>query len=645
MRKDVKQDALALIDAKKKFYGVADDAVRFLTRDALCDVALWKKFVQVFRDQQDGDNLGWRGEYWGKSMRGAAMVYAYSQDETLYGVLTDTVRDLLTVAESDGRVSSYRRDQEIRAWDLWCRKYVLLGLEYYYDVCKDEALKREIVPFLCGCADAIIARVGTGEGQIPIERTSESWGSLNSSSLLEPIVRLYRLTGAKTYLDFASYIVEQGGSSMANIFELAYENKLYPYQYGVSKAYEMISCFEGLMEYYYVTGIEKYKTAVVNFGKALIDSDVTVIGSLGATHELLDHAKNRQTAPTDCVRQETCVTVTWMKFCARLLRLTGESCFADCMETSFYNAYCGALNTEHRTYEKYLYNKFIERLKYKSYVDSFLPFDSYSPLTPGTRGRQIGGCQPFPDTTYYGCCACIGAAGIGSYLETAVLSDADGLLVNFFEAGEMTCSYHGESVRISMQTEYPRLGSIRMNVQKETANPLILKVRIPAWSQDTLLVNGVPYKPENGYAVFAIENQETTVALAFDLSLRVIKPIVWDTDVVYTDRSVTTATGYGAGRQEIHHLPEDDRYVSLARGPITLAADSRMGKAADSKFTFQSENGIPVYTLSEKNEIADGKKCVVHCVMKDANGNEFSLIDYGSAGRDWRTVITAWLPI
>ena len=645
MIKQVKTDALQLLPTEKNFYGAAEDAVRFLTTDALTDPALWKKFVQTFRDQQDGDNLGWRGEYWGKSMRGAAMVYAYSQDENLYRILTDTVRDLLTVAEADGRVSTYRREQEIRAWDLWCRKYVLLGLEYYYDICKDEALKAEIIPFLCGCANAIIARVGKGEGQIPIEKTSESWGSLNSSSILEPIVRLYSLTGEKTYFDFATYIVEQGGSSMANIFELAYENKLYPYQYGVSKAYEMISCFEGLIEYYYVTGIEKYKTAVVNFGRALIDSDVSVIGSLGATHELLDHAKNRQTAPTDCVRQETCVTVTWMKFCARLLRLTGESIFADCIEQSFYNAYCGALNTDHRTYERYLYQKFIERLKFESYVDSFLPFDSYSPLTPGTRGRQIGGCQPFPDTTYYGCCACIGAAGVGSYLDTAVLCDEEGILVNFFESGETVCDYHGNKIVISMQTEYPRLGAVKLTVKKSGAEALALKVRIPAWSQEKLLVNGAPCKPSNGYAVLAIEHQETVINVELDLSLRVIKPIVWDTDVVYTDRSVTTATGYGAGPMEIKHLPEDDLYVCLMRGPVTLAADSRMGKAADSKFTFQCENGAPVYTLSEKNEVVEGKKCLVHCVMKDENGEDFSLIDYGSAGRDWRSKITAWLPI
>ena len=38
------------------FNGCADDTVAFLTREALMDKALWKKFVQVFREQQVGTN-------------------------------------------------------------------------------------------------------------------------------------------------------------------------------------------------------------------------------------------------------------------------------------------------------------------------------------------------------------------------------------------------------------------------------------------------------------------------------------------------------------------------------------------------------------------------------------------------------------
>ena len=61
-----------------------------------------------------------------------------------------------------------------------------------------------------------------------------------------------------------AYIVKCGGTDIVNIFDLAYEDKLFPYQYPVTKAYEMTSCFEGLLEYYYVTGEERYKKSIIN---------------------------------------------------------------------------------------------------------------------------------------------------------------------------------------------------------------------------------------------------------------------------------------------------------------------------------------------------------------------------------------------
>ena len=39
----------------------------------------------------DDENLGWRGEYWGKMMRGACITYKYTQSSKLYGILENTV--------------------------------------------------------------------------------------------------------------------------------------------------------------------------------------------------------------------------------------------------------------------------------------------------------------------------------------------------------------------------------------------------------------------------------------------------------------------------------------------------------------------------------------------------------------------------
>jgi len=609
-----------------RFYGVADGAARFLEKEQLSDVLLWKKFVDLYRTQPDAENKGWRGEYWGKMMRGGALVYAYTRDESLYRILTDTVKDMLTVAEEDGRVSSYKRESEFDAWDIWCRKYVLLGCEYYLEICTDEDLRAEIMDFLCKQLDYIIAHVGKEEGKISITSASRSWFGINSSSILEPVVRLYRLTDEKRYLDFATYIVENGGAENVNIFELAYENKLLPYQYGVSKAYELTSCFEGLLEYYYVTGVPKYKTAVMNFAYAVLRSECSVIGSCGITHELFDHTVNRQTVVHDDVMQETCVTVTWMKFCERILALSGDTAFADAMEISFYNAYLGSINTEHKTCP-YIYEKYVKKLGVANVEDTYLPFDSYSPLTPGKRGKKVGGNQLLPDGSYYGCCACIGAAGVGVFLQGAMSLNGHVLTVNFFEKGEGVFVIDETKVSVKIDTDYPVSGDIRISVKADHPIAFTLKIREPAFAGD------------GGYRVYDKEWCDDVITLHFPMPVKMHMPIVWDKDTVYTDTSKCTAYAHFADAVEVEHKTEDDRFVALTRGPITLAADSRMGKAANSIFAFASEG-----ELCEDRCICDGEYAWIKLRFSDPSGDAFYLIDYASAGKDWASEIAAWLP-
>ncbi len=605
-----------------KFTGIAHNAAMFLQKEQLSDPSLWAKFVDVYRSQSDGENKGWRGEYWGKMMRGACLVYEYTQDEDLYSILTDSVKDMMTVADPDGRVSSFPRDNEFIAWDLWCRKYVILACEYYLDICRDKSLKKDVITFISRAADYIIKHIGNGEGQKNINKASDSWFGLNSSSILEPIVKLYKLTGEQKYLDFAKYIVDEGGAYGINVFELAYENKLYPYQYGVSKAYEMTSCFEGLLEYYYVTKIEKYKVAVVNYAKAVLESEMSIIGSCGITHELFDHTRTRQTVVQDDVMQETCVTVTIMKFFSRVLELTGDSVFADAIERSFYNAYVGALNTEHKE-SSYMFNKIADG----SVKSSYLAFDSYSPLTPGVRGKKVGGNQLLPDKTYYGCCACIGSAGAGIFLKNAVTANEGSITVNFFEEGTADVNIGDTKVVLEFETDYPVSGKIKINVKAEKPVRFTLKVRVPEWAD-----------APSGYALYDKEWARETVELDFKMRIKFHYPEFLETDVVYTDMSKKVDGFYSASAVTVYHKPEEENYVAVTRGPLTLAADSRTGKPADSVFEPTCDAVIC------ENEIVSGVPCTVKLKFTDKNGEDFYLIDYASAGRDWETQIAAWLP-
>ena len=94
-------DKLFVIDTKKEYSGRFQDAVELITKIQLKDPSKWALFVSQFKNGVDGivDGRGWRGEYWGKMMRGASMIYRYTQDKELYDILEATVIDMMSAQD------------------------------------------------------------------------------------------------------------------------------------------------------------------------------------------------------------------------------------------------------------------------------------------------------------------------------------------------------------------------------------------------------------------------------------------------------------------------------------------------------------------------------------------------------------------
>lgn len=635
----LRTDALFVDDHNRYAYtGFVDHAIRYIEDFQLLHPQLWRRFVEQFRHDADFD-AGWKGEYWGKMMRGACFTYAYTRNPALYAILAQTVSDMIESADETGRISSYGTHHELDGWDLWSRKYVLLGMQYFLEICTDPALEARILASMQAQADYILSKVGdTREGKKPIHSCTRNWRGLNSSSILEPIVRLYTLTGEQRYLDFATYIVEGGGTDVENIFELAYADQLYPYQYPVTKAYEMTSCFEGLLEYYRVTGIEKYRTAVVNFANKVLESDFTLIGSCGCTHELFDHSTVRQANTTNGrIAQETCVTVTLMKFCYQLTLLTGDAKFADAFETSLYNAYLGAINTE----------KVIEptiRAQHPNLHLEPLPFDSYSPLTAGTRGNGVGGFQIMADGHYYGCCACIGSAGGGLVPKMHLLATKNGLALNLYIAGSaQSRTPQGQTVMFDTATEYPRHGEIRITMHLEAPETFELLLRNPAWSKRTALcVNGAPVPPEEGY----IRLQRTwrdgdVIALILDMRTQAIRPIAYGHDILMN--KVIWSQNYMVAAYDVED-PLARRHIALRRGPIVLAQENRLGYSVDDPIDVCVDaDGYVDVTLPETDSAPYPH--VVEAQVPLTDGTRMTVTDYASAGKLWtpESKMAAWM--
>ncbi|MBQ9131862.1 MAG: glycoside hydrolase family 127 protein [Clostridia bacterium] len=595
--------------AAMKWKGVFEQAVRFIEATQICDVNLWTKFVEQYRTKPDGHDLCWRCEYWGKMMRGSAMVVRYTNNLRLYEILEAAVRDMLTTQEENGRFSTYEQYQEFQNWDMWGRKYVLLGMQYFLEICRDKDLEAEIITAMKGHADYIIDKIGPNEGQLGICQSSKAWGGLNSSSILEPMVRLYELTGEQKYLDYSAYIISEGFNVDGNLIELALADEVAPHQYPVVKAYEMMSCFEGLIRYYYVTGEEKYKTACLNFGKKILETEISIIGTSGCTHELFDNTAMMQTKTGyNGVMQETCVTVTWMKLATALLQLSGNVAYADAVEQSFFNAYMGAFNTRMNLSSNSIKD-----------VPQFLPFDSYSPLTPDRRGKFVGGYNRFPDRTFYGCCACIGGAGAGIIPQMAWMKQEGGFVWNFYMPGEIkTVTPQGKNMTVKVDTKYPVDGYIRMTTLPDAGEKFSITLRVPAWCRNaTIRINGVTQPCQGGYNEI----------------LRRWKP--GDVLELYLPMLVERILPPAGAQNE-------DQFAGYRRGPIVLAVDARLANPDVPHPIRCDATGVAEGVLVACPEIPDCMECVE---LNEDNGTKIRMVDYSSAGKTWdeESKCAAWI--
>ena len=594
-----------------KICGYSGKMIDFTIENQLLDVDTWALLVNQFRLMEDGINGGWRGEYWGKMMRGASLTYRTTKSEKLYTVLKESVLDMLTTQDEDGRFSTYSKDSEFHGWDLWARKYVMLGMMYFLDICKSNSLKSKIIRALRKHADYIIKHVGNGRGKVGIIDTFHLIGSMNSCSILEPFVKLYNLTGIERYLDFATYLVNTGLCKGANLIELALKKELYPYQYPETKAYEMMSCFEGVLEYYKVMGNPEHLTAVENFVDMLVASDYTLIGGAGCKHEFLDNSSLTQTEPASMdVMQETCVTVTFMKLCAKLLSLTGDAKYAEYIERSGLNAMYGAVNNEKQSMSRSFLRTWLEGGRVVVIEDhEAFPFDSYSPLFNDRRGLRCGGVQLLQNGRCYGCCVCIGSAGTAIMgLFTVMKSERD-VYVNLYNDCRFSSVVFGDRVDVTMRSDPYEANGAKISVNGR-GQRLSVYLRVPTWAEDfAVYVNG--------------EEQSAKITNGYFLLDR-----VWNDDKIVVKFKSPVKMRVINGK------------IAFTKGPIALASDRRITDISK-PIEINPRDGRTVRAKRTKKTVFD---CNISYEIKSGD-DTLILSDYAQTGKNYddeNSGLTVW---
>lgn len=299
-------------------------------------------------------------------------------------------------------------------------------------------------------------------------------------------------------------------------------------------------------------------------------------------------------------------------------------------------AYLGAVNTEHSV------EPTVRELLPGAVVEP-LPFDSYSPLTAGTRGNGIGGLKPMADGHYYGCCACIGAAGIGLVPKMALMRTQDGIVLNLYIPGALeTHGPTGKMVRLTVDTEYPKAGTIHILVETEERSPFVIHLHNPAWSGQTeVRVNGEAVQEEAGYISLKRSwHRGDKIFLRLDMRTQAISPVPYGHEVLMNQ--VIWGENYMVPSYDEEDLAAK-YHIALRRGPLVLAADSYLGYDAAGVFPIAVGDDGCVNTQMPERDIAPYPH-MVELEVPLKNGEHFRVTDYASAGKKWDgEKIAAWI--
>ena len=336
----------------------------------------------------------------------------------------------------------------------------------------------------------------------------------------------------------------------------------------------MMSCYEGLVELYRVTGEPTYADAAKAVHRNIRDTEITVIGS-GSDWERWSDGRRHQ-ADVWKMGMETCVTVTWMKLSGQLLRLTGDPAYADEIELATYNALLGAQSPDGSWWAH------------------------HSPLA-GTKERAPEQCE-LPEN----CCVANGPRALLLLPELAVFAGREGPVVNLYGQMTTTVSLAGNhTVQLAQESDYPASGSIRLTVTPDAPGEFTLALRIPGWSRETAVaVNGVAetkVEPGRYFPIRRTWQPGDVVTLALDLRPRVLE------------------------------APGQPGHFALMRGPLVLARDARLGRDVDGAVAFDFAQ-----TREIRLQPGDPRSAVwLTFEARDAKGRTLRLCDFASAGNTW----------
>ncbi len=320
------------------------------------------------------------------------------------------------------------------------------------------------------------------------------------------LVKLYRITGKKEYLETAKYFVDERGhyKGYDSTSKDPFKNGAYWQDHKpVVKQDEAIGhavragyLYSAVADVAALTGDQQFLNAIDKIWDNVVSKKLYVQGGVGAVGDGERFGDNYE-LPNATAYNETCAAIANVYWNQRMFQLHGDSKYIDVLERSLYNGLLSGVGMDGKSF---FYTNAMEINNHFSHNDK--------------EGKRSGwftcSCCPTNITRLI--------PSVPGYMY-AVKENA--LYVNLFASSNATVAIAKNNVQMIQENNYPWDGLLSFKVTPTTPTEFSILLRIPGWARNEVVasdlysfkeknnnavaitVNGKPveYTIENGYAV------------------------------------------------------------------------------------------------------------------------------------------------
>ena len=410
----------------------------------------------------------------GKWLEAVAYKLSKNQDEKLEKLADDLIDMIAEAQDENGYLVTYyliKKDE--KRWtnlrdnhELYVIGHLLEAAVAYYEATG----KRKFMDVMIKTCDLVIEVFGTEDGKLT--------GYPGHEEIELALVKLYRTTGIKKYLDLSKYFIDERGKQPCCFTEESSKrgvDPICPWGDGSPKYWQahLPVREQTTAEGHAVRAMYLY-SAMADLGLETDDADLKktcrilwknvvtkrmyITGGVGTSHDG-ERFTFDYDLPNETSYAETCAAIGLVFFAHRMLNAEINNEYADVMERALYNGVLSGISLDGKSY---------------FYVN---------PLAGFPNGEDTKSLKRFK---WHGCACCPPnlsrlLTSLGSYCYS---HDETGIYAHLYTGGSAQFNINNQAITIEQTTEYPWKEKVTMKVSCKNSASFTLALRVPGWCRN-----------------------------------------------------------------------------------------------------------------------------------------------------------------